>query len=172
MKEMPVLKLPCASLLWISLMIAACGARSAGPPAAPKASTAALAARPIDWARRDPAAPVVPASVTHLQLIITPAWAKGEHFAWLVSSGTEVVVVYHCTTAEIGAIIDVSRRAFVPTEGSPLDKTSYGVLGSFNPPPPPPPDPGGFPGPYVESVLHAAWSMNYEAEALEAQAGK
>ena len=164
-----MLKLPSASLLLISVMITACGARSAGPPAAPKASRAALAAKPIEWSKRDPAVPIWPASVSHGQLIVTGGWAQGEHYAWAISEGTDVVAVYRCTTDQLGEIIDLAGRAFRPTVSKPGDEASFVILGSFKQPPPPPPDPGGFPGPYVEQVLHAAWTANYEATALGAK---
>jgi hypothetical protein len=158
-----------ASLV-IFVMSAACAARSAAPTAAPTAapsaappaSRAALEAKPVVWARRDPAVAVIPLTIERLQVIITPGWARGEHFAWLISNGTEVIRVYRCASTEIGEVVDAAIRTIYPTVGTPLDQASFVIVGSIHTPPPPPPDPSGFPGIYVEQVVRTAWNMNRE----------
>jgi hypothetical protein len=130
----------------------------------PKPSPAALAAKPVAFTRRDQITAVLSTSITHLQLVITRGWARDEHFAWLISDGTNVLSVYHITASnQLGDVIGAVVNTVYPTVGTPLERASFGVMGSIHaPPPPPPPEPGGFPQIYVEQVLTAAWRMNQE----------
>lgn len=156
------------AILLMTVIFAACTPAGAVPSTPPKPSREALAAKPIDWSKRTAGAVLVPSSVKHLQLVITPAWKDGEQFAWLVSEGTDVVAVYRSTGKELGELVgEVIQRSFASKE-TVLDKRSFVILGSFKGPPPPPPDPGGLPGPYVESVLDAAFRLNNEALRNEA----
>jgi len=165
-----VLHVRCVSFL-IILAAAACAAGTTQQPTAPKASRAALDVKPIVWAARDRSEAVLPASVRRVQVVITRGWAKDEHYAWLVSNGTDVIRLYRCTSAEIGDIVEAAVRTVYPTKGTPLDAMSLGVLGSIHTPgPPPPPDPGGVPELYVQHVMKTAWGMNQEQVQIDGKA--
>jgi hypothetical protein len=155
-----------ANLRYASLLIlalAACGARPPGPSVAvPSASRAALASKASAWAERDRSAVLFPKSIGRLQIVVTPGWAEGEHYAWLISNGTDVVRVFRARSNEIGDIVDTAIKTVYPTVGTPLDQLSIGILGSYHKPPPPPPDPGGFPEAYVQEVMHTAWGIDRE----------
>jgi hypothetical protein len=156
-----------ANLRYTSLLIlalAACSARAIGPNdvTAPPASRTALAAKPSIWAVRDRSAVLFPKAIGRLQIVVTPGWAEGEHYAWLISNGTDVVRVFRARSTEIGNIVDTAIQTVYPTVGTPLDQLSIGILGSFHKPPPPPPDPGGFPEAYVQEVMRTAWRINRE----------
>lgn len=166
------MKQGCSSWL-ILAAIAACGSPAAAGPAAPapvavpKPSPAALSARPVAWSKRGPAV-ALPASAKHLQLIITPGWAKDERFAWVIADGNDVVVVHRTTSDDLGDYIEAIARSIYAKPGSSLDRRSVTVMGAYKPPPPPPPpDPGGGPRPfpriYVETLLQAAFNVNREA---------
>src|SRR5262245_20214875 len=145
--------------LLIAVTMAACAGRSGGATTiatAPPASRAALAAKPVVWAKRDTSVAVLPKSIGRLQIVITAGWTAGEHYAWLVSNGSDVIRVYRCASTEIGDIMDAAIKTVYPTVGTPIDKISFGVVGSIHAPPPPPPDPGGFPGDYVQQVMRTA----------------
>jgi len=155
----------------IGIFVAACGARSGGPPQAPKPTREALAAKPIEWSQREPGSVLIPASVKRLQMIITPGWENGEHLAWLISDGTEVVAVYHSKGNSIGEIVDAVTHLIYASGGGVADRLSWVLMGSVNPrPPPPPPGPGGLPQIYVEQVMGTAWRLNRQAEALAGEA--
>ena len=155
------------SMLLIGVFVAACAARTGGPPEAPKPSREALAAKPIEWSQRERGAALVPASVKRLQMVITPGWEKGEHLAWLISDGTEVIAVYHSTGNSVGEIVDAVAHVVYASEGGVADRLSWVLMGAFNPrPPPPPPGPGGMPQIYVEQVMGTAWRLNRQAEAF------
>lgn len=152
-------KLRYGSLL---LAVAACAAGPRGPTevTAPAATRAALEAKPVVWAERDKSVALFPRSIGRLQIVVTPGWAEGERYAWVVSNGTDVIRVFRARTTEIGDIVDTAIRTIYPTTGTPLDQLSIGVLGSIHAPPPPPPDPGGFPGAYVQEVMRTAWGID------------
>jgi hypothetical protein len=156
--------------LSISFVFVACAAQASGPSGVPKPSRAALAAKPVEWAKRSPGTLLVPSSTKHLQLVVTPGWTKQEHFAWLIAEGTEVVTVYRSTNKDLGEILGEVLQRYFPSSSF-QDTRSFVILGSIKGPPPPPPDPGGFPVPYVESVLAAAFRLNREALQQEAVAG-
>lgn len=166
---MKVLNVWCSSVLFIAM--AACAARPAATTiAAPPASRAALESKPVAWAERDRSIALVPRSIRRVQLVITPGWAAGQHYAWLISNGTEVIRVYRCAGTEIGEVVEAAVRTVYPTGSTPLDNLSFGVLGSIHTPPPPPPDPGGFPGDYVQQVMRTAWGMNHEQAQIDREA--
>jgi hypothetical protein len=154
------------------LAIAACAARP-GPNnvTAPPATRAALAARPSVWSERDKTAALFPRSIGRLQIVVTPGWAEGEHYAWLISNGTDVVRVFRARSTEIGEIVDAAIKTVYPTVGTPLDQLSIGVLGVIHKPPPPPPDPGGLPEGYVQQVMHTAWGIDQQQAKVGAQLG-
>lgn len=164
--------------LWICAMVTACGARAVCPAQPPPLSPQVFAAKVIPWDSRGTAPLVLPALARHVQLIITPGWAADEHFAWLISNGTDVAVVYRCTASQVAEIVEAANRAFVPTAGSPTDKVGWVILGSTLPPPPPPPYPGGLPGDrveylprgYVQTVVDTAWELNREQAQIEGTA--
>lgn len=151
------------SMLLVVVMAAAC-LRTAAPP---KASPAALATQPVEWAKRDPSAPLVPRSVKNLQVVITPGWSNEEHYAWLVSDGTEVVGLYRLTANDIGPLIAEATRSYAASTTDPLDRRSFVMMGSIHSPPPRPPGPPGMPPFYVDRVIAAAVNMNRAAAALD-----
>jgi hypothetical protein len=159
-------------ILLNAIFAAACAAQSARPgtiATAPPASRAALEAKPVAWTRTS--AELFPKSLGRLQIVITPGWADGEHYAWLIANGTDVIRVYRSRSQEIGEIIDAAVRTVYPTVGTPLDSLSIGVVGSIHKPPPPPPDPGGFPELYVQDVMRTAWGIDREQVKVGAQLG-
>ena len=160
-----------ASLLTLALV--ACGARPLPPNdvTAPPASRAALAAKASVWAERDRSLALFPKSIGRLQIVVTPGWAEGEHYAWLVSNGTDVIRVFRARSTEIGDIVDTAIKTVYPTVGTPLDQLSIGILGVYHKPPPPPPDPGGFPGDYVQEIMHTAWGINQQQVKVGGQIG-
>src|SRR4051794_16807280 len=109
------------SILLVTAMAAAC-IHTAAPP---KASPAALATQPVDWAKRDPSAPLVPPSVKHLQVVITPGWSNQDHYAWLVSEGTEVVGLYRLTANDVGQLIAEATRSYAAVSTDPRDRGSF-----------------------------------------------
>lgn len=155
------------------LTATACAARAPAPGAvtAPPASRAALEVKPVVWAERDKTAVLFPKSIRRLQIVVTPGWAEGERYAWVISGGTDVIRVFRARSNEIGDIVDTAIRTVYPTVGTPLDQLSVGVLGSIHTPPPPPPDPGGFPGTYVQQVMRTAWGMNREQAQIDGEIG-
>jgi hypothetical protein len=174
---MILLKLRWSSLFLVA-MLAACGAHGGQPNpsdsgqpsgSAPRATREALAAKPVDWSKRDPAEAVVPTTTRHVQVLVTPGWAREEHYVWVVSDGTEVLRVFRTAGAEVSEAIGAAMRTYYPSQGTPLDAQSFVMLGSFKLPPPPPPDPGGLPGDYVERVMRDAWNLNQQA--LQAELG-
>lgn len=160
------------SVFSISAMLSACAARSAAPPASPSppaASPAALAAKPVEWAKRGSTPLAWPAQVSHVQVIITHGWDKGERFVWLVANGTDVVSVFDTTTEDAAAVVDAAVNAYRPVISAPLDSASFGILGSTYSPPPPRPQ-LTLPKTFVEHVLGMAWRVNVAAERAEADA--
>jgi len=149
---------------FLLLAIAACAARPVGPNdvTAPAATRAALAAKPLVWSERDKTAALFPRSIGRLQIVVTPGWVEGEHYAWLISNGTDVLRVFRARSTEIGDIVDAAIKTVYPTVGTPLDQLSIGVLGVIHKPPPPPPDPGGLPELYVQDVMRKAWGIDRE----------
>lgn len=157
------MKLRYVSLL-LSIAIAGCAAHAAGLSEAPKPNAAALNARPIPW--KTGALERVPTTIPHLQVVVTPGFAtragfEPEHFAWLTSGGSDVVVVFSGSTDDMDEMSNEINRRYFPTQGVPGDKRSFVILGAYKGPGgPPPPDPGGFPGGYVEMVMRIAFSVN------------
>src|SRR5215471_1710457 len=146
---MTVVNVRYASLL-IATVFACAGRPAPTGLVAPPATRAALEAKPVAWAKRDTSVALVPRSLGRLQIVITPGWNAGEHYAWLITNGTDVIRVFRCAGTEIGELVDAAIHTVYPTVGTPLDQVSFGVVGSIHTPPPPPPDPGGFPGDYVQ----------------------
>jgi hypothetical protein len=154
------------NLRWSMLVCAVLAACQPRPPE-PQIPRSAFAAKPAAWSRTSLEALTVPKTAKHLQLIVTPGWAKGEHFAWLIADGTEVLAVYRTLTSELGEVIDEASHRYFSNVPSIIDSRSFVILGSYKPPPPPPPDPGGFPGGYVQSIMLTAQALNKEALRLE-----
>jgi hypothetical protein len=143
------------------ILVAACAAQAGRPgtvATAPPANRAALEAKAVAWTRTS--AELFPRSPARVQIVITPGWADGQHYAWLIANGTDVIRVYRSTGSEISDIVDAAIRTVYPTTGTPLDQLSIGIVGSFHKPPPPPPDPGGFPEAYVQEVMRTAWGID------------
>lgn len=156
------------SMLSVVAMSAAC-MRPAGP-AEPKPSPAALATQPVEWAQRDPAAPLIPPSVKHLQIVITPGWSNDEHYAWLISEGTEVIALYHLTAKDLTEVISATTRLYAAASNGAVDRSSFVMIGSIHAPSPPPPGPPGMPPFYVGQVIQAAQGVNRAAAGLERSA--
>src|SRR5258706_8777192 len=102
---MTVVNVRASILILMCVMAAACAARGAGPPSAPPPSPKVLATKIVAWDARDTAPLALPAQALHVQLIITPGWARDEHYAWFVSNGTDVVAVYRCTDSQRSEIL-------------------------------------------------------------------
>src|SRR5262245_54501709 len=147
----------------ISLAMVAC--TPIPQPQPPRPSRTALEAKPIPW--KTGSLSLVPATVQHLQVVVTPGYVKGQQFAWLVANGTDVAVVFSGSSADVAELsAELAHRYFVaePVIG---DRRSYVILGSYHGPLPPPPDPPGFPGLYVEEVLALAFHANLAQTKLD-----
>lgn len=161
------LRYVCGLMLFVSL-IAACAGRAGGRPMSPRPSPAALATTDVEWSKRVPTASLWPASARHLQLIITAGNQRGQHYAWFITNGTDVVAAYNVRDVELGDLIIKAVTDAQPTVAMPGASASFGVLGSIWGPGPPRP-PHAFPEPYVVRVLDQAWRMNREALAGDHQ---
>lgn len=164
------MKLRYVSLL-MSLAIAACTAHAQGVTDGSKPTREALNARPIPW--KTGSLDMVPTTILHLQVIVTPGYSRGSHFAWFFAGGRDVVVVFSASSSDIDEMNSELDHRYFPTEGSIGDRRSFVILGSYKGPGgPPPPDPGGFPVSYVEMVTQAAFDTNIaEVHIDEARAG-
>lgn len=155
--------------LWplAALVVGACAARSPGPgPVRARAVVpeSARSAKPVAWSARAPEDR--PWRITkRLQLVTSPGRTRGEHFAWVIANGNQLLRVYQVSSrAELAALVGaVSLDRIDYAEGSAYDNpANWGVAGSIIkiPPPPPPPEPGGFPLFYLEQVFDAAQAMD------------
>lgn len=160
------MNLRCVALLLLLIgAFAACRPPEPVEPVAPKPSRTAVEAVPIPWAKRDSRELPVPATVKHLQLVITSAYHDKDSFAWLISNGTEVHALYHAESAsELGELLGELTRRYTAGGQKIQDKGSLIMMGSIRiPPPPPPPVPGGMPIDIVNLVTRVAWQMNHRA---------
>jgi len=152
--ELPVVVL-------LILVAGGCGARSGLPQGADLHAPA-----PTDWSAR-PAGRLWPDGARGVQVIVSPARAAGEVYAWGVVDGRRVVWAYRLPRADVGALADqVARDAIAAAPASPLDGLSWILAGSILlPPPPPPPGPGGVPEDYVRALLRVANDLGARAAA-------
>jgi hypothetical protein len=143
----------------MSVVVAACSAHAQGVSEGPKPSRAALDARPIPW--KTGSLELIPTTIQHLQVIVTPGFKRGEHFAWFTAGGSDVVVVFHATSDDVDEMNNELNRRYLPSQGVPGDKRSFVIFGTYKGPGgPPDPGPGGFPGPYVELVMKLSFDVN------------
>jgi hypothetical protein len=157
--------------LLLSIVVAACSAHAQGVTEGSKPSAAALDARPIPW--KSGSLELVPTTIQHLQVVVTPGFRRGEKFAWFTAGGSDVVVVFRATSDDVDEMTNELNRRYLPAQGAPGDKRSWAIFGTFKGPGgPPPPDPGGFPGPYVEMVMRVAFDLNIAAIHVDEMAGR
>jgi hypothetical protein len=148
-----------SALLLLSLALAGCAAHAQGVSEGPKPSTEALNARPIPW--KTGSLQLVPETIQHLQVIITPGFARGSKFAWFTAGGRDVVVVFSASIDDVEEMNAELNGRYLETQGTPGDRRSYVILGSYKGPGnPPDPGPGGFPEAYVVMVMRAAFDAN------------
>ena len=148
-----------SALLLLSLALAGCAAHAQGVP---DVSKAALDARPIPW--KTGSLQMVPEAIRHLQVVITPGFARGQHFAWFVNGGRDLVIVFSGTSSDVDEIGNELANRYFPEEGLPGDRRGYVILGVLKGPGPggPGPDPGpsGFPDWYVRMIMRASVDAN------------
>jgi hypothetical protein len=148
-----------SALLLLSFVLAGCTAHAQEVPDGSKATRDALSARPVPW--RTGSLQMVPETIRHLQVIITPGFQRGQHFAWFIAGGRELVVVFSGNSTDVDEMgTELSDRYF-PEQGLPGDQRSYVILGILKGPGgPPDPGPGGFPEAYVNMVVRASVDAN------------
>jgi hypothetical protein len=148
-----------SALLLLSLALAGCAAHAQGVSDGSKPSAEALSARPIPW--KTGSLQLVAEDIRHLQVIITPGFQRGQHFAWFTAGGREVVVVFSGSSTDIDEMSNELNGRYYPEQGLPGDRRSFVILGSLKGPGnPPDPGPGGFPEAYVVMVMRAAFDAN------------
>src|SRR5262245_36649346 len=123
---------------WV-LMIAAlvvAGGCAAGAQRPPPVSAQARAAKPVDWARRDPTARPWRAPGKRVQMVVSHGWAAGEYYAWFVANGSDVLAVFRCRDGELSQVAAEYMGDMTRAEvGSPADALSWGILGGLYKPP-------------------------------------
>lgn len=158
----------CSLLLLVSL--AACVDGGAGPDDHDHVVRSSLRttpreaylATPVEWSRRDPAAPLWPAGTKRVQVVIAPSWAHGEHLAWFVAEGTRVLQVFRADSRDLRGMFGVvSDNLTLATAQSPTASLWWGGAGTINKPPTPDPGPAPIlPPDYVDAVMNVAWDLN------------
>lgn len=161
-----------AYLLLMSIALAACAAHAQGVSEGPKPSPKALEAKPVPW--RTGALEMVPTTIQHLQVIVTPGYRKGEHFAWFTAGGSDVVVVFRASDSDVDEMNDEINQRYVASAGTiPGDRRSWVIYGTYKGPGgPPDPGPTGFPEAYVVIVMRLAFDLNLAAIHLDEAAGR
>jgi hypothetical protein len=149
-----------SALLLLSLALVGCAAHAQGVSEGSKPTREALEARPIPW--KTGSLQMVPETILHLEVIITPGFQRGQHFAWFIAGGRELVVVFSGNSTAVDEMSsELSERYFPEEGGAPGDRRSYVILGTIKGPGgPPDPGPGGFPEAYVVMVMRAAFDAN------------
>jgi len=160
-----------SALLLLSLVLAGCAAHAQGMTEGYQPTKEALEARPIPW--KTGALELVPQTIRHLQVVMTPGFQKGEHFAWFLAGGRDVVVVFSASSSDLDEMSTELANRYFPEEGVPGDTRSYVILGAIKGPGnPPDPGPGGFPEFYVVMVMRASFEANVmQVHVDEAQVG-
>ena len=157
--------------LLMSIATAACAAHAQGVSEGSQPTREALNVKPIPW--KTGSLDLVPTTIQHLQVIVTPGFLRGQHLAWFTAGGKEVVVVFSASTSDVDEMSDELNRRYFPEQGVPGDKRGFVIYGTFKGPGgPPPPDPGGFPVAYVELVMQAAFDINVAQIHTDQLAGK
>jgi hypothetical protein len=150
---------PRSALLLLSLALAGCAAHAQGVTEGSKPTREALDAKPIPW--KTGSLSLVPETIRHLQVVMTPGFQRGQHFAWFLAGGRDVVVVFSASSGDLDEMSNELNNRYFPEEGVPGDKRSYIILGALKGPGgPPDPGPGGFPEAYVAMVTRAAVDVN------------
>jgi hypothetical protein len=148
-----------SALLLLSLALAGCAAHAQGVSEGSKPTREALEARPVPW--KTGSLQLVPEDIGHLQVIITRGFDRGQHFAWLLSGGRNLVVVFSGSAIDMDEMTNELNDRYMPEGGIPGDRRSFVILGSIKGPGnPPDPGPIGFPEPYVVMVMRAAFDAN------------
>lgn len=145
--------------LLLSIATVACAAHAQGVTEGAQPTKEALAARPIPW--KEGSLDLIPTTILHLQVIITPGFQRGQHFAWFTAGGRDVVQVFSASNSDVDEMTDELNRRFFPEEGVPGDKRAFVIFGTYKGPGgPPDPGPVGFPELYVAMVMQAAFDIN------------
>lgn len=148
-------------LVW-TLVFAVSGCRVATSVKPPPPSQEARDAMPIEWAKRDPQASILPGSANPVQIVITSG-RDGENYVWLVQDGRKVLSVYRTSAAETEEFLALTAKE-IPKQPAGF---SFGIWGAsakayiIRPPPPPPPPghPPFFSLKYVKYVMEIAWRI-------------
>jgi hypothetical protein len=149
--------------LLVLVSVAACGGggTSAVRPTRP-ISLEARKIQAVDWAKRDPAAPLWPDGTRRLQVVITQSGTAGQSIVWFVVNGTKPYRVFRISDGELPALFaELHVNLTRATVRSPLASLWDGGGGSV--PTKPTPDPGPspiFPETYVDQVMNIAWDMS------------
>ena len=147
-----------SALLLLSLVLAGCAAHAQGVTEA-KPTKEALEARPVPW--KTGSLQLVPETIRHLQVVMTPGFRRGAHFAWFLAGGKELVIVFSGSSSDIDEMSTELANRYFPEEGVPGDTRSYVIVGILKGPGgPPDPGPIGFPEVYVGMILKAALEIN------------
>jgi hypothetical protein len=148
-----------SALLLLSFVLAGCAAHAQGVTDSYKPTKEVLEARPIPW--KTGGLERVPQTIRHLQVVMTPGFQKGQHFAWFLAGGRELVVVFSGSSSDIDEMSTELSNRYFPEESVPGDSRSYVILGVLKGPGgPPDPGPIGFPEAYVTMVTRAAFDVN------------
>jgi hypothetical protein len=124
-----------------------------------KPTKEALEARPVPW--KTGSLQLVPETIRHLQVVMTPGFVRGQHFAWFLAGGKDLVIVFSGSSSDIDEMSTELANRYFPEEGVPGDTRSYVIVGILKGPGgPPDPGPGGFPEVYVTMIQKAALEIN------------
>ena len=141
--------------LLLSIATVGCAAHAQGVTP----SKEALSAKPIPW--KEGSLDLIPTTISHLQVIITPGFERGQHFAWFMAGGRDVVQVFSASNTDVDEMTSELNRRYFPEEGVPGDKRSFVIFGTYKGPGgPPDPGPIGWPELYVVMVVQAAFDVN------------
>jgi hypothetical protein len=151
--------------LLLLVCLAACPGGASGDTGrrAPQEAFKPREIRPVEASRRlISTEPLWPAGTRRLQIMVTPAWAPGEHLVWLVSGGTNVLQVIRTEGDDLNKLLG---RAFgdlaLATQESPTASLWFGGAGSLPKPPTPDPPPAPIlPPGYVDAMMRIAGQLN------------
>jgi hypothetical protein len=129
----------------------------------------------IEWSKRDPDAPLFPATARRAQIVITGAWSTDDRLIWVVSDRTELRAVYWTRSAtELSAALALIARAtenigFQSLFHAYLAHGGGAVIGHGPGGPPPPP---GIPPKVARVVLDFLAPQDDRIKELGAELGR